>query len=133
MYPIRQTKTGTGICTAIFPDIFQNPFNIGIGVQLLTGGLTTAIVSVEHTFDYQLVMQPSFNGATGLVDGSVQTAIWFPNSGMNSTTITANVATGIVTASVNYAFAVAALRFNVVSATATSVLVVNFIQSVNSP
>ncbi len=134
MQPIKLQVTGSGIAGPIIPDICQNPFNYGIGVSLLTGGgLTTAIISVEHSFDFRTVMAPSFNGLTAVVDGLVATAIWFPNSGMNVTTVTATIGTAIVTNAINYAYPVAAIRLNVISATATAVVVANFLQSVNSP
>ena len=56
MQPIQQQFTGTGIAAAIVPDIYQNPFRMSVGVQLLTGGLSTAIVSIEHTYDWPVVM-----------------------------------------------------------------------------
>lgn len=119
MIPVQKTVTGTGTSTPFIPDIFQNPFNIGIGVSLQTGGLTTAIVSIEHCLDYSAVMSPTWNGSTGVT--------WFQNSGINATTISSVGING------NYAFGVAAIRVNVVSATATSIVIANFIQSVNSP
>ena len=139
MYPISQSKTGSGTCTAIFPDIYQNPFQMGIGVQLLTGGgVTTAIIAIEHSFDYRVVMAPSFNGLTALLDGVIQTAAWFPNAGTITagaagTTFTATLGTAGVTAAFNYAFPVAAVRANVISATATSFVIVNFLQATNAP
>jgi hypothetical protein len=138
MMPNIIKMTGTGTSTPIIPDIFQNPFNIGIGLSLQTGGLTTAIVAIEHTFDYSTVMQPSFNGATAkMPDGTVSTAIWFQNSGATGgttaigTTLTVGVETGGLNC--NYAFPVAAIRVNVASATATSVVVANFLQASNAP
>lgn len=118
MQPVQITLTGTAISTPVFFDIAQNPFNIGIGLSLTTGGLTTAIVSVEHTFDFSTVMSPTWNGTT---------AVWFQNTGINATTISSTGING------NYAFAVAAVRVNVLSATATTIVVANFIQSVNAP
>jgi len=119
MQPVQLTIIGTAISTPIFPDTKQNPFNIGIGVSLQTGGVSTVGLSVEHTFDFSTVMSPTWNGTT---------AVWFQNSGINQTTVTTGV--GI---NGNYAFGVAAIRVNVISATATSIVVANFIQSVNSP
>lgn len=119
MFPKQITVIGTGASLGYLPDIYQNPFQIGIGVALTnTGGISTAIVSIEHCFDYSTVIQPTWNGSTGVT--------WFPNSGISATTI----ATAI---NGNYAFGVAAIRVNVISAAATAVVVANFIQSVNSP
>lgn len=119
MQPVQVSVTGTAKSPAVICDIQQNPFNVGIGVSLTTGGITTVGLSVEHTFDFSTVMSPTWNGTT---------AVWFQNSGINATTVTTNV--GI---NANYAFAVAAIRLNVLSATATSVVVANFLQSVNAP
>jgi hypothetical protein len=128
MMPVQVKTLGTATSTVIYPDICQNPFQIGIGVSVQTGGVTTAGLSIEHCFDYRTVYSPSFNGATALVDGSVQTAVWFASSGISQTTVT----TGGGLDS-NYAFATPALRLNVLSATATTIVVANFVQSVNSP
>jgi hypothetical protein len=132
MQPIRQTITGTGIATAVTPDIFQNPFRMSVGVQLLTGGLTTAILSIEGCYDWPVVNAPGFNGATALVNGVVQTAAWFPTS-IVTATITATVGTGYNNNAMNFTTPVAALRANVFSATATSIIIVNFLQSVQAP
>jgi hypothetical protein len=133
--PIRQQITGTGIATAVTPDIFQNPFRMSVGVQLLTGGLTTAILSIEGCYDWPVVYAPGFNGQTALVNGAVQTAAWFPTS-IVTATITATVGTrfnNAATALMNFTTPVAALRANIISGTATTVTIVNFLQSVQAP
>lgn len=138
MMPVQIQLTGTAISTPFLPDIFQNPFNIGIGLSLQTGGLTTAIVAVEHCFDYATVYAPSFNGKTALLsNGTVGTAVWFQNSGVSggTTAIGTTISVGIETSGLNanYAFPVAAIRVSVTSATATSIIIVNFIQASNAP
>lgn len=127
--------TGTATSTVFFPDFYQNPFNIGLGVYVLTGTGGTAFLSVDHCFDYRTVYAPSFNGVTALVDGAVKTAVWFQNSGLGAATGTGTIGTTVSTVGMdaNYAFAVAALRVNVMSSTATTIVVANFLQSVNGP
>jgi hypothetical protein len=95
--------------------------------------LATAILSIEHSYDYPIIMAPNFNGATATVSGSVATAAWFPNLNFTTVTVTATVGTGSMTASCNYTTPVAAIRANIISATATSVIVVNLIQATNAP
>ena len=121
MKPVQITQNGTGPSTPFIPDIFQNPFQIGIGV-LATGTVASTAWGIEHCFDFSTVMSPTWNGSTGVT--------WFANSGLGGTT-----AGGTTTGQLNgnYAFAVAAIRVNVYTAVATSVVVANFIQSVNSP
>jgi hypothetical protein len=131
--PISKTITGTGTLFLVHPDIMQDPFSVNIGVQLLTGGLATAIVSIEHSFDYSTVMAPNFNGLTATIGGSVSTAIWFTNAGLNTQTVTATVGTGSFTAMCSYSSPVAAIRLNVISATATSFVAVNLIQASKAP
>jgi hypothetical protein len=115
MIPVQKTVIGTGTSVPFIPDLFQNPFNIGIGV-VVTGG--TATYSVEHCFEFATVMSPTWNGTSNVT--------WMPNTGItNATTATTNG---------NYAFGVAAIRLNVTGAqTATTTVVANFLQSVNSP
>ena len=134
MYPISKSITGTGLLFLAAPDIAQNPFDVSISAQVATGGgLTTAILSIEHTYDYRTVMAPNFNGSTATLDGAVATAVWFTNAGLNTVTVTAGIGTGSFTATCNYSTPVAAIRANIISATATSVVVVNFIQATNAP
>lgn len=123
MEPVKVTVLGSGISTPIIPDIFQNPFQIGIGVTVGTGISTTQITSwaIEHCFDFSTVMSPTWNGSTGVT--------WYPNSGLNNTVVT----TAVLPANGNYAFPVAAIRLNVSNANATAVTVMNLIQAVNSP
>ena len=115
----------------MFPDIKQNPFNIGIGITISSANAASAVVAIEHTFDFSTVMQPSFNGLTALFpDGTVSTAVWFQNAatvGSGGTTVSTS---GLNT---NYAFGVAAIRLNVSSAVAALPTQAWFIQSVNSP
>lgn len=121
MIPVQKTVNGTGASVPFIPDIFQNPFQIGIGV-LATGSVTSTAWAIEHCFDYSTVMSPTWNGTGGVT--------WFANSGLGGTT-----AGGTTTLQLNgnYAFAVAAIRVNVYTAVSTSVVIANFLQSVNSP
>lgn len=121
MRPVLLTQTGTGASTPYIPDIYQNPFQIGIGV-VQTGGVGTW--AVEHCFDFSTVMSPTWNGSTGVT--------WFANSGLGGTTTTG---TSLANANGNYAFAVAAIRLNVYngSSVTTTIVSANFLQSVNSP
>ena len=124
MQPILVKTLGSGTSTVIFPDYFQNPFAIGIGINIGTGAAT---YSVEHTFDQNIVYNPLFNGVSALMpNNATLTATWFQNSGINGTSN--------VTSNGNYAFPVAAIRLNVSSAT-TSTTSVNMwlIQAQNIP
>lgn len=112
MYPVKVTQTGTGASTPVFPDIAQNPFQIGIGVNIATGAAT---YSVEHCFDYAVVMSPTWNGTSNVT--------WFPNSGINGTSV--------ATTNGNYAFPVAAIRLNVTNGTGQ--VVMNLLQATNAP
>lgn len=133
MQPFQAKAVGSGICTAImYPDIFSNPFNIGIGVECISTVAASAVFAVEHCFDYRTVYSPSFNGNTALVDGAVQTAVWFQNSGLGVNT-TGTTITTTTPLNGNYAFAVAAIRLNIYSAAAGQVVVANFLQSSNAP
>ncbi len=119
MQPVQIRAIGTGASTPVIPDIFQNPFQIGIGVVISTGSVTWA---VEHCFDFTTVMSPTWNGSTGVT--------WFQNSGLGGST----TGTSLTSANGNYAFAVAAIRLNAMSVSnATATVVMNLIQSVNSP
>lgn len=119
MRPIQLTVVGATASVPFIPDIYQNPFNIGIGVNVATGNASWA---VEHCFDFTTVMSPTWNGTGGVT--------WFQNSGLGASP----AGTTVSTANGNYAFAVAAIRLNVYSTNnATATVVANFIQSVNSP
>lgn len=115
MMPISVTVQGQGTSKPFIPDIFQNPFQIGIGCVIGTGNAT---YSVEHCFEFATVMSPTWNGTTGVN--------WMQNSGINNTTS--------VTTNGNYAFAVAAIRLNVLSTSnATVTVTMNLLQSSNAP
>jgi hypothetical protein len=124
--PVAVTVNGTGVSRPIVPDIFQNPFNIGVGVvanQPLVGTTTIGAWQVEHTFDRRAVVDPLWDGTTGVT--------WIPNSGLNATALasatTSSAATG------TYAFAVAAIRLNILSTNATSIVSMPLIQSTEAP
>lgn len=113
MQPVKVTVNGTGICTPIFPDICQNPFNI---LCVVSQNAATATYTLEYMQDWSTAMSPTWNGTT---------ATWIPHSGVA-------LATASYTAG-NFQFPVAAIRLNVMTAAATSVVVLNLIQSVNAP
>lgn len=118
MYPVVLTvANGSGVSRPIIPDIFQNPFNIGLGVVVAPLASTTATYSVQHCFDYTAVMSPTWNGTT---------ATWFENSGITNT--------ALATCNGNYAFPVAAIRLSVSSSSvATSVVTLMVLQAQNAP
>lgn len=116
MLPVQVTVLGQAVSTPVIPDIMQNPFNIGIGVALVTGSVSSW--AVEHCFDFTTVMSPTWNGSSGVT--------WFANSGLGGTTAGG---TSTLPLNGNYAFPVAAIRLNVYSANATAVLVMNLIQA----
>lgn len=121
MQPIIFSVTGTAISTPILPDYLQNPFQISVACVL---GTASGTFSIQHSFDYRTVYAPSFNGLTALVNGAVQTATWFDNSGITN-------ATGSISG--NYAFPVAAIRLNVINAVATTTVTAIITQATNAP
>lgn len=122
MYPVQRTVLGTGVCTAVFPDFYQNPFNIGVAVQISTGNAT---YQVEHTFNYSTIYDPKWAG--GIATSVPPTDVpWYVNSGV--------VATSVATCNANYAFPVAAIRLNVLQASsATTSVTLYLIQASNAP
>jgi len=126
MMPVVVTVNGTGVSRAIYPDIMQNPFQIGVGIEsnvALGSAAATMGWQVEHTFDYTTVWSPTWNGTT---------AVWIANSGLNGTAIgsTANA----TSANGNYAFPVAAIRLNVfTTVNATTAISMVIIQATNAP
>ena len=118
MQPALLTVNGTGTSAIVTPDYMQNPFNIGIGVNVTgTGNGTTIGWRIEHTFD-------NLNPALATV------ANWFPNSAIGTT---AAAATSALFLDMNYAFPVRGVRLNVVTALATTIVVVNLIQASEAP
>lgn len=98
--PVRAGVTGTG--SFVFtPDWMQTPFQVGIGV-IFSGDTGTATVDV--TFDPL--------NTTGV------TPTWF-----------SIIALGSVNATANYTTPVQGMRVNLVTASATSVVTVNFVQA----
>ncbi len=124
MQPIRVQVLGSGISTPVLPDYFQNPFAIGVGVNIGTGSAT---YTVEHTFDQNIVYNPLFNGISALLPtGTTGTAVWFANSGISGTSN--------ITTNGNYAFPVAAIRLNVAStSTSTTSVFMWLLQASNAP
>lgn len=113
MQPIAVRVTGTGNSPAFVMDYMQNPFAVSIGCVL---GTAAGTFNVQHCFDFSTVMQPSWNGSTGVT--------WFNNTGI--TAATASV-------SGNYAFPVAAVRLNVIGALATTTVDMFLTQASNAP
>ncbi len=93
--PIILTQTGTGRSRVHVPDVYLDPFNIGIGCEV-TGTVT---YNVEHTFDDPFL--PNFTAAS---------ATWFANSGLAGKSDNQNG---------NYAYPVNGISVNVLSGTGT--------------
>lgn len=98
MRPVTVSQTGTGSSAVVPMDIYQNPFNVGIGVKV-TG---TVNYTVQHTFDDPFAA--GFDPAT---------ATWFDH-----TTLAAQAANAVG----NYAFAVRAVRITVNSGAGTAAM-----------
>ena len=119
MQPVLLTVNGTGTSAVVTPDYMQNPFQIGIGVNVsATGNGTTIGWRIEHTFD-------DLNPATATVSN------WFLNSAIG--TAGSPAATSVVTLDMNYAFPVRGLRLNVTTALATTTVQARIIQASNAP
>jgi hypothetical protein len=88
MRPKSVTQTGTGTTAWIPLDRMQAPFNVAIGVVIVSG---TATYTVEHTFD-------------NVLDPNAGTPVAFPNSGLTAQTTNKDG---------NYAAPVVAVRLNV--------------------
>lgn len=95
MRPITVSQTGVGTSNWIPMDIYQNPFNVGVGVKA-TGTVT---YSVEHTFD-------------NVFDPTVTPTV-YQNSSLTSQTTSKDG---------NYAFAVRAIRVNVTAGTGAAAM-----------
>jgi len=106
--PSAATINGTG-SFIYFPDWTISPFQVGVGV-VFSGGTGTATVDV--TFD-----KIDSNGF-GNIGTTVANATWW-----NIVALTA------ANASANYTTPVQAMRINVVTALATTVVVATFIQA----
>lgn len=91
MRPIRVTVSSQAASVPIPLDVYQGPFNVGIGVAVSAGASLT--YSVQHTFDD--VNAEGFDPST---------AVWYTNSGLGARTTTLDG---------NYAFPVTAVRLNV--------------------
>lgn len=113
MQPLQTTVIGTGSSVPWIMDYMQNPFQVSIGCVL---GTAAGTFNVQHCFDYRTVFLPTWDGSTGVT--------WFNNTGI--TAATASI-------SGNYAFPVAAIRLNVVSAVATTQVQIFVTQASNAP
>ncbi len=118
--PMTVTVLGTAVSTPVIPDFCLDPFNIGIGVNVASGSGST-FWAVEHCFDYSTVMSPTWNGTSSVT--------WYPNTGLSGGTTAGADGTTATPLNGNYAFPVAAIRLNVYSAVATSMVVMNLIQA----
>jgi len=105
MRPVRQTLSAGGaeIGDPIPIDVYQDPTNIGLGVEITA----TATYTVEHTFDD--VFDEAFNPAT---------ATWFPHP---------TLAAQSANADGNLAFPPTAVRINVAANTGS--VIFNVIQA----
>lgn len=122
MQPVVISAVGTAVCsTIVIPDYMQNPFQISVACIL---GSAAGTFSIQHSLDFPTVYAPSFNGATALLNGRIQTATWFNNSGITDATTSI---TG------NYAFPVAAIRLNITSGLATTQVTAIITQATNAP
>jgi hypothetical protein len=113
MKAIQTTVLGTANSQAFHMDVFQNPFAVSVACVLNAGAATW---NVQHCFDLATTLTPLWNGSTGVT--------WFTNSGIA-------VATGAISG--NYAFPVAAIRLNVIEATATASVTIFIDQATNAP
>jgi hypothetical protein len=113
--PFRQTITGLSSTAGFatwFPDIYAKPpFNVGIGVEVNSTGVTWEI---DHCFSYLGNLSSNFNGFQS------SNATWFQHSTL------AGQSSGAVG---NYAFPVTAVRGNVVSGSSTGQVTFNFVQA----
>lgn len=96
---------GLGSSIAYYPDIMQNPFNIGIGCTVNSTAIT---YNVEHSFDC---------GSSAFISSN---ATWFQNSTISA--VSSNL-TG------NYAFPVSAIRPNVTAGSSTGTLTLTLMQA----
>ena len=95
MRPIR-VSVGSQTTSAPIPmDTYQNPFNVGVSVNLSAGASLT--YTVQHTFDD--INAPGFSAAT---------ATWFPHATLAAKTASSDG---------NYAYPVTAIRLNVTAFT----------------
>lgn len=95
MRPIRVTVSSQTTSAVIPLDMYQDPFNVGIGVALSAGATLT--YTVQHTFDD--VQASGFNAST---------AVWYPHSTLASKSASSDG---------NYAYPVTAIRLNVTAYT----------------
>lgn len=118
MQPVLLTVNGTGTSAVVVTDYMQNPFQIGIGINVSGGNGTTAGWRIEHTFD-------NLNPASATVSN------WFLNSAIG--TAGSPAATSVVSLDMNYAFPITGLRLNVVTALATTIVQARIVPASNAP
>lgn len=119
MEPVLLTVNGTGTSAVAVMDFMQNPFNVGIGVNVTaTGNGTTIGWRIEHTFD-------NLNTPTATIVN------WFPNASIG--TAGSNAYTSVIALDMNYAYPVRGIRLNVATALATTTIQANIVQASNAP
>ncbi len=98
MRSITLTSTGTAVSAAAPMDIYQTPFNVGLGVSV-TG---TVVVKVQHTFG-------------DILNTAAASLIWYDHPTL--TGLAAN-------ADGNYSFPVTAIRLNQASGSGVVTLII---------
>lgn len=113
--------------TAYVPDYMVRPFNIGIGVAVVSSGSSAVFAyNVEHTFDntgpIQLGAPSTGPGGqnTGAMTFISSGLTWFPNSGLSGLSSNANG---------NYAYPVTGIRLNITAGTSNCSATMNIIQA----
>lgn len=114
MLPISKLVSGTAVGTAafvVFPDYFQNPFNLSYVASIPTGAAT---YSLQYTNNRATTVLPTWNGSSDVVWNTIVSA--------GTSTLTGTLTNPL-----------AALRLLVPSATDTATVLLELVQSVNSP
>jgi hypothetical protein len=114
MQPVLLTVNGTSTSAVVVMDYMQNPFAVGIGVNVTNSGGAAVSWAIQHTFD-------NLNPAAATASN------WFFNSAVGTTGTTS------LSLDMNYAYPVRGIRLNVFTATATTVVIANIIQASNAP
>lgn len=106
-FTIVASAGGTTYSPAFPIDTYNNPTNIGIGVQLIYG-TGSAVYDVQHTFSDPFSINLNANPAAN----TAATGIWSNNSTLTSATATGDT---------NYAFPPRAIRFALRAAASASI------------
>lgn len=113
-YTVTSSAGGTTYSPAYPIDTYNNPTDIGIGVQVIYG-TTSAVYDVQHTFSDPFAINLNANP----IGNSAATGIW-----ENNATLTSATATG----DTNYAFPPRAIRF-ALRAAASAQITGNIVQA----